>query len=676
MICTLKRRFEVRILLLLIAIHAAGTSCFHAQQAADTGLRVICLQEVCISDGSDSANIAFNFYQAGKLAGTEDLLSRMSGVSLIRRGAFGLEPVLRNYSAGQINMTIDGMRIYGACTDRMDPVSIYIEPVNLRSIQAGHGSAASLMGSTIGGQINFQLKEPDTSCHKKISGQLSQSWASNNGAIHSSGWIQRSGGKLSIRAGGIYRKAGNYLAAERKEIPWSGYEKANFSTVMLYQIDSRQSIRLDMIYDIGRNIGFPALPMDVGKATALIGSLSHRIILKRGLLKSVNSRIYGNQIIHSMDDTNRDDVLMHMDMPGKTTTLGFYSELHLRNGLQIRVDGHQAEALAEMTMYPDNEPQMYVQTLPLNRTSNAGISAFKDFKLKARQVIRLITRLDHYQIRALDGPGVPQWEVFGADILQVKQEWLKTLNVSWEKTFEGQWFSRISAGYGERIPTAAELFGYYLYNRQDQSDYLGNIQLNPESSLQIEWLGRKDLKKGLVQVNLFAHRIQQYIYAIPVIGIGPATPGALGLKSYSNIPFAMNLGFEFTGKYRPTEAIDYLATVKYVYAETNQQEPLPLVPPLKLQQALAFKLGGFQFQAEHDFAMAQNRINIHFGDRATASFHLINFRIARNFNIGKAILQAGAACENIMDLNYREHLDIGTIPRPGRNFSFNVSYRF
>jgi len=663
-------------LALLLFMHASLVAGLHAQQPADTGMRVIRLQAVQISDGSDSANAAFTFYQAGKLSGTEELLSRMEGVNLIRRGAFGMEPVLRGYSAGQMNTTIDGMRIYGACTDRMDPVSIYVEPVNLQSIQAAHGVGAGTMGSTVGGQINFQMKEPDTSCHRRISGQMAQSWASNNNAFSTSAWVQSSGKAFSVRSGGIYRKAGNYHASSGMEIPWSGYEKINFSTVMVYQINKAQRLRLDFLYDLGRNIGFPALPMDVGKADALIGSISHKVNLKNTFIQAINSRIYMNRVLHQMDDTHRKDVLMHMDMPGLSETFGFYTELQARQKVQIRIDGHRVYSLAEMIMYPKDEPQMYVQTLPANRIYNAGTSFSKDFHLSARNKLRLSARLDYYQIKGFDGSGAAQWEIFGNNIRDPKQYWLKNGSVAWEKTFNANWLGRLSAGYGERIPTASELFGYYLYNRQDQFDYIGNYDIQPESSWQIEYLGRRSFKNGFIQLNLFAHKVQHYIYAMHVQNAGPATPGALGLKTYINIPYAHNLGFEFTGKFTIWEGLESMTSIKYLYTETHQHISLPLTPPMKWQQAIAYRVKSWMFQFEFDLASAQNRINSDFGDRPTPAYQLINLRIARNFVLGRTVLQAGLACENLLDTNYREHLDIGNIPRPGRNLTANLSFRF
>ncbi|MBL7932638.1 MAG: TonB-dependent receptor plug domain-containing protein, partial [Bacteroidia bacterium] len=173
--------------------------CLSGQKNPGDTAKTVELGEVCIMENADQDNQAFNFYKSSKLANTEDILSRMEGVNLIKRGAYGLEPALRNYSSGQTNITIDGMRIYGACTDKMDPVSIYIEPVNLESIQVAHGSAGALNGSTIGGQVNFNLKDPPNSCHKKVMGQVSQSYASVNNAYNTTASLQQTINKFSYR---------------------------------------------------------------------------------------------------------------------------------------------------------------------------------------------------------------------------------------------------------------------------------------------------------------------------------------------------------------------------------------------------------------------------------------------------------------------------------------------
>ena len=74
--------------------------------------------------------------------------------------------------------------------------------------------------------------------------------------------------------------------------------------------------------------------------------------------------------------------------------------------------------------------------------------------------------------------------------------------------------------------------------------------------------------------------------------------------------------------------------------------------------------------------MAQNRINVDYGDKVTPEFHVFNLRVSKNFRIKSTVMQLSIACENIFDENYREHLDIGQIPRFGRNYLLNLNFLF
>ena len=73
-------------------------------------------------------------------ATTEDLLARLPGVRMIQRANFAAEPVVRGYQGGQVSLTIDGMPVYGACVDKMDPASSYVEPENLAAVEVSKGA--------------------------------------------------------------------------------------------------------------------------------------------------------------------------------------------------------------------------------------------------------------------------------------------------------------------------------------------------------------------------------------------------------------------------------------------------------------------------------------------------------------------------------------------------------
>ena len=56
-------------------------------------------------------------------------------------------------------VTIDGMRIFGACTDKMDPVTSYVEVSNLSEATISSGQQGSCHGNTIGGSIDLKRSQ-------------------------------------------------------------------------------------------------------------------------------------------------------------------------------------------------------------------------------------------------------------------------------------------------------------------------------------------------------------------------------------------------------------------------------------------------------------------------------------------------------------------------------------
>ena len=75
----------------------------------------------------------------GQVASIDEHLSELSHVNLVRRGSYAWEPVVNNMQTERISTTIDGMKIFYACTDKMDPVTSYVESGNLQSISLNAG---------------------------------------------------------------------------------------------------------------------------------------------------------------------------------------------------------------------------------------------------------------------------------------------------------------------------------------------------------------------------------------------------------------------------------------------------------------------------------------------------------------------------------------------------------
>ena len=61
----------------------------------------------------------------GQAASIDEHIGNLRNVAMVRRGSYAWEPVVNNMPTERLSTTIDGMKIFYACTDKMDPVTSY-----------------------------------------------------------------------------------------------------------------------------------------------------------------------------------------------------------------------------------------------------------------------------------------------------------------------------------------------------------------------------------------------------------------------------------------------------------------------------------------------------------------------------------------------------------------------
>src|SRR5690606_34919126 len=165
------------------------------------------------------------------------------------------------------------------------------------------------------------------------------------------------------------------------------FQKYNLSTNLGYRITDDKVLTASFIFDEARDVGYPALTMDVSLARAVIGSVGFEKETLWGSFSNWKSKLYFNTVTHVMDDTQRPDVPIHMDMPGWSDTYGFFSEARLntiKHKFVFKLDGYYNKSLAEMTMYPNAPDQlpMFMLTWADVRSANGGLYAEDVLDLK------------------------------------------------------------------------------------------------------------------------------------------------------------------------------------------------------------------------------------------------------------------------------------------------------
>ena len=675
-----KMKLILKVILMQISLIILGYSAL-AQAIQDTVSKHLLLKEVYIQAYTQSKHPGSAFYQSSSLSSTEDILSKIEGVSLIRRGSIGMEPVLRAFSAGQINVVIDGMRFFGACTDKMDPVTIYTEPVNLKSIDIKYAGDGLAMGSSVGGSLNLKLAEPTINAERKITGTIASGYYTAASAVQNIVALNYSANKWALRVSGVYRKAGEYRNGLSQKVDFSQYEKVNANISGKYQLNGKSTLKADVLIDNGWNIGYPALPMDVGYARARVAALTYNHEFNKHLIKNLEAKVYANSIRHAMDDTKRPFVPMHMDMPGWSDTQGAFVQAQLntkaKHSFSMKLDTYHNRVKADMTMYTANNAAMYMLTWPTNHQTLAGLYLQDLVTLDEKNRLDFKIRLDAAVSKVTDNMGIDQFDVLGYDISKPINNILKNVNAGYTHHFNSEFSIYASTGYSERLPSTSERFGFYLFNQMDNHDYLGNPNLKKELAVNTELNFIYSSNNISIKLSGFNSYLQNYITGQTRSNLSVMTIGAAGVRSYNNISSARIIGAESNINYRfANQHFAFNNTLKYIKGRDNLGMPLPLIAPFKSISALRFTHQGLFLQAEYELSSAQNKVSAALGEQKSPAFSVINLRANHIFDLDKHKLEWSVGVENLLDKAYYEHLDWTKILRPGRNIYTMLSLKF
>lgn len=630
----------------------------------------------------DSADTQVKKLDATNDLRTDEVMQELEGVSLIRRGNYAAEPTFRGMSSGQLSVTIDGMKIFGACTDKMDPVSSYVSSNNLESISVSSNSNHGTQGSNVGGGFDFQTKGPQFNNKQKFNGSAGIGYQTNGNGRLADFNLNYGDSAWAINLNANYQKFDNYTAGGGEEILYTQFEKVNFALSASWMISSKEILKAQLIYDDAFNVGYPALPMDVSFAGGRIYSLSYQKYVNNG---SHLFKAYGNNIIHIMDDTKREFVPMHMDMPGRSDTYGAYlmSKLYLvkKHTLTINPDYYYNVSFADMTMYPNDptrpeEPLMYMITWPDVRRHSGSLLIADEYKLNHHSTLKYSGKMEYVTSKVFSEFGLRQLQAIGKDGSIPSAYLLGNADIVYSNKLNKKWNVFAQIGYAERQPTVSEGFGYYLFNSMDGYDYVGSPDLLKEKAIKASVGTKWNKNKTTIEPKLFHYQFQDYIIGNIDPDYDGMTIGSNGVKIYENIPTASISGFEVSLNTIIFNKIRLNNITQYSYGLDNQGNPLQMIPPLQNTTKLGYSYHKFEFRAEVIVAAMQNNPRLNAGETNTPSYGILNLHAQRPLKMFNQDWSASVRINNLFDSNYWDHLDWNSIPRPGRSFVIRLGMKF
>ena len=256
-----------------------------------------------------------------------------------------------------------------------------------------------------------------------------------------------------------------------------------------------------------------------------------------------------------------------------------------------------------------------------------------------------------------------------------KSRLLKSLATNYQFN-QNNWEFGAGLAYGERAPSVSEGYGFYLFNSFERYDYIGNPNLENEKSLETNaFIGYKKQSFSAKISSSYFH-ISNYIVGKKLSGLIPMTIGANGVKMYSALDYAMIFNVDFTTEIQIMENLKWNAQLGYNRGKDFNGENLPFMSPFSYKTSLNFEKNKFS----SEISVIGNSKYRHFaeiyGETKTPAYSIFNASLGYKFIFERNKILVKIGVENAFNRFYTTYSDWNKIPRPGRNFFFNINYNF
>ncbi len=613
-------------------------------------------------------------------------------INHIRKGGTANDIVLRGFGRENINVLIDGMRIYGACPNRMDPPIFHMSTPQVKEVYILEGPFDVSNQGSLAGLVNLISKDPE----KGFFGTVGLTGGFFD---YLSGNLQFNYGTDRIKFLIGYNKQFShpYKSGEGKKITeypkgLSAYKPSeinhtafNIDSAWLsavFNLTEEHEIKIRYGFDEAKDVLYPYLKMDA------VYDRTHRINVKY-LLKPFNVSVngYWNFVKHDMQDRWRVSSNMWsfrgymMRTLAKTETYGGKIEkklniygIRFKSGISGYVRNWKANNklmnLDNKGMIPDVDIKnigIYIQGAKKvgKNTISAGIR-YDNTKSEANKNYLGTANKNLYNL------------YYDSNYSLSKTDSYITGNILFRYNFSKRNSIYMGFGHTVRVPDPEERY-IALAKPMTKPNWVGNPNLkkvkNNEFDAGFEYYWDLFGVKG----NIFYSDLTDYIY-LTKIQNGAPKPAL----SYQNIDAHIYGGdINAVGMLTDTVSIEFGAAYQRGKKDSGKYKDSDLaeIPPLKTRLALKYDNGSLYIIAEEIYAARQSNVDADLNEQPTKSYFVTNIKAGYTIK-NRASINIGI--DNLFDKNYYTHLSYLRdpfragikVPEPGRFFYMNVRFMF
>ncbi len=636
-------------------------------------------------------NIAGEQLKSADLA--EALHKNVPSISIIRRSGIANDIVLRGQKRDNINVTIDGAKIYGACTNRMDPPTSHVLTNAIDDVIVQEGPFDIEEFGVLSGSVKVKTKKPKKELHgdlslnagsfdyKKASGTISGgsdkvrflfSASSEEGGQYKDGNGRDFSEQLSDYTSSTASTADDPFVYSDNNKNKNAFKKNMYMGKVFVDFTPDQELALSYTANRSDNVLYPSTPMDAIYDNSDIFNLQYSLKNLSTYSKELNIQAYNSKVEHPMStqfrkagQTNYTTHRLTTDTTGLKVKNRFEA---LSQEITYGVDGSKRnwDGAFSKTNVASGAVTQGIRSIDNVDTKNIGLF-IKTKKTLEKVDIEMGARYDK---TAITTDATTQqnrdYNGFSANIF-----------ANYHVDDSTKYFAGI--GKSNRVPDARELY-FKKKKGANPIKVLGNDQLNQTSNYELDLGVEKEYESGSVKFKTFYSKLKDYIYY----------NGSKTANNFENIDASI-YGAELSSSYMPTDEVYLSAGLAYKRGKKDTQTTgqmnnnLADITPLKLNLSASYDYDEKGMVEASLVAVDRwDTIDSDNNEQVLPAYAVVNLKTTRNLDNG---LEFTLGVDNLLDKAYANSntyndlvlIDGGEtmlMNEPGRYVYLNAKYGF
>ena len=635
-----------------------------------------------------------------KLADLAEALFKQSpSISMVRRSGIANDVIIRGQKKDNINVTIDGAKVCGACPNRMDPPVSHVLTNNIDFIEINEGPYNVEDFGVLSADVKVHTIKPS----KEWSGDINLgygSWNYQKGAFSINGGTDKVKVLLSgsVETSKQYKDGdGNdFVGQIQREIDAGkvnttknpqyedryknrdAYKKKTLMAKLFWDITDNQELRLNYTANRSNDILYPSSKMDALYDDSDIYNLEYSFKNLGVYSKELNFQVYQSKVEHPMSTKYRQMGKMVYMTHALTTKM---QGAKLKNSFDI---GNQTMTVGVDYSLRNWDGGYYKNDKPLPTKFFHSIYDVDTenyaFFLKDKMTIdKLVVEM---------GLRYDNTEITSKNTIQQANDY-DEINGYIFATYYADEKNKYFVGVGKsnRVPDGKELYwiGSPMKMPDGSTKALSIGTPNLENTINYEFdIGlEKQFADATFKVKAFYSKLDNFI----------AYNASKKMNRYENVD-AIIYGVEFSGSYIATELLyfDYGASYqkgeKEIPLRGQKNTHMPEIPPFKYNLAANYDYDeSLTLRAEIIGADKWSDFDAENGEQRLDAFAVLNLKATKNFGQD---FELTVGVDNVFDETYAvsntykdlillptlDNSEVMLLNEPGRYIYTNLQYSF